>query len=485
MRSYIAAAAAFAALAQAQDFDRDALRQLEPIPDVSIPVVYATEPATTATATTISYASEASIAAISSALAANPDDSFPLNTALEKRAAAPTSCQAQPTGVSLGPQSTDDSASAFTAYPAFSQTAVSAAAASAVPSGYVNTFSNMVASNNAFGYMGFTLLNDYNQQTCADKCTKINGCQAFNIYYERDPLQNQDSDSCSTSSTTQIKCVFWSGPVTTENAVNNGQWRNKFQVVIAGSNGYVNKSIATPDGYLAGVFLDKNAINAPLDCVGDDTFIRSAQVGSGVFDAGLCAAACNEQAAYGRQHPPTDGSINKLCSFFNTYILYKNGKPLQQTCAMYTEAWAQSYAVNSGYTENGNKYTVGFSYSFSNKTDSGKPRYACNVASAKSAIVSASLQGYCSALLSVSGSTQVVTVTPTVSATTFTTASALQKRTTAATPAALQKFPASAVSSACAMVATSGAVVSTTTTASATTVYISTSIVPAPTPTET
>jgi hypothetical protein len=151
---------------------------------------------------------------------------------------------------------------------------------------------------------------------------------------------------------------------------------------------------------------------------------------------------------------------------------------------MYTEAWAQSYAVNTGYTENGNKYTVGFSYSFSNKTDSGKPRYACNIASAKSAIVSASLQGYCSSLLSVSGSTQVVTVTPTVSATTFTTAGAQQKRADATTPVALQKFPASAVSSACAMVATSGAVVSTTTTASATTVYISTSVVPAPTPIE-
>jgi hypothetical protein len=150
---------------------------------------------------------------------------------------------------------------------------------------------------------------------------------------------------------------------------------------------------------------------------------------------------------------------------------------------MYTEAWAQSYAVNSGYYDGSDKYTVGFSYSFANKTDSGKPRYACNIASAKSAIVSATLQSYCSSLLSVTGSTQVVTVTPTVSAVTFTTLAAKKKRATTTTPAALQKFPASAISSACAMVATSGAVVSTTTTASATTVYTSTStsIVAAPT----
>jgi hypothetical protein len=206
MRSYIAAAA-FAALAQAQDLDWDAVLQLTPAPDASIPVVYATAPATTATATTVSYSSEVSAAAVSSALVANHDDSFPLDSALARRAASPTSCQAQPTGVSLGPQATDDSVSAFMAYPSFAATASSAA--SAVPTGYVSTFSNLAASNNAYGYMGYTLLNDYNQQACADKCTKINGCQAFNIYYERDPLQNPDSDNCNNPhSTTNIKVNF-------------------------------------------------------------------------------------------------------------------------------------------------------------------------------------------------------------------------------------------------------------------------------------
>lgn len=148
MRSYIAAAA-LAAVAQAQDLDWDAILQLTPVPDVSIPVVYATAPAATATATTVSYSSEASAAAVSSALAANPDDSFPLDSALARRAASPTSCQAQPTGVSLGPQASDDSASAFLSYPSFSATASSAA--NAVPTGYVNTFSNLAASNNAYG----------------------------------------------------------------------------------------------------------------------------------------------------------------------------------------------------------------------------------------------------------------------------------------------------------------------------------------------
>ena len=476
MRSFIAVAA-LAAVAQAQEFDWDAITQLTPVPDVDIPVVYATAPATTETATTIAYSSSASAAAISAALAANPDDSFPLDSALAKRAASPTSCQAQPTGVAMGPQATDDTVSAFQSYAAFASAANSAAVPTAVPSGYVNTFSNLAASNNAYGYMGYTLLTSYNQQQCADKCTKINGCQAFNIYFERDPLQNPDSDDCSLASTTQIKCVFWSGPVTSDNANNAGQWRGKFQVVIAGSNGYVNQSIATPAGYNAGVFLGKAAINAPLDCTGDDTFIRSIQVGSGVFDANLCAVACNQQADYARRHPAPAGQFNKVCNFFNTYILYKNGQVLQQSCAMYDQTWASSYAVNTGETRNGDKYTIAFSYSFSNKTDGGKPRYPCNVASASSAIVSASLQSYCSSLLTVAASTKTVTVTPTVSATTLTTAGVAMKRQAAATPSPLQKYAGSIISSACALVATSGAVVTSTATAAATTVYIATSTV--------
>ena len=342
--------------------------------------------------------------------------------------------------------------------------------------------------------MGYTLLTDYDQQKCADKCTKINGCQAFNIYYERDPVVNPDADSCNNPhSTTNIKvniiknfpfsdpmlilqkCVFWSGPVTSDNANNAGQWRNKFQVVIAGSNGYVNKSIATPVGYNAGVYLGNAAINAPLDCTGDDSFLGSRQLGNGVFDANLCAIACNEQADYARQHPPAAGQFNKICTFFNTYILYKNGQALQQSCALYDQTWSMSYAKNTGYYYGDDKYTVGFSYTFSNKTDGGKPRYPCNVASASSAIVSATLQPYCSSLLTVAASTQTVTVTPTVSATTLTTVGAQQKRQAAATPSPLQKYAGSIISSACALVATSGAVVTSTATASATTVYIATS----------
>ncbi|CAD0088339.1 unnamed protein product [Aureobasidium mustum] len=443
MRSYIAAAA-FAVLAQAQDLDWDLVSQLTPVPDVTIPVVYATAPATTATATTVSYDGEATAAALSSALVANPSDSAPLDSAIAKRAAT-TGCQAQPTGVPLGPTGDADTPSNFLAYPAFSSAAAAEAVPSAVPSGYVNTFSNLNASNNAYGYMGYTLLPEYKAQTCADKCTKINGCQAFNIYYERDPSQNPGTGCENPKSTTNIKCVFWSGPVTKDNANNAGQWRNQFQVVIAGSNGYVNQSIATPAGYNAGVYLGKATINAPLDCTGDNSFLQPQVVGNGVFDANLCAVACNQQASYARQHPPADGSFNKMCSFFNTYILYKNGTSLGQYCAMYDQTWSSSYAKNTGYYSGSDHYTIDFSYTFSNSTDGGQPRYPCNVASAKSAIVSASLQPYCSSVLS-NGATQTATATNTLA-----TVNANDKSQTTATPSALTKYPASVIASACAL----------------------------------
>lgn len=119
--------------------------------------------------------------------------------------------------------------------------------------------------------MGYTTLQSYDVNTCANKCNAINGCVAINIYFERDPSVDPGSGSsgcANPSSTTNIKCVFWGGPVSKDNALNAGQFRNQFQVVITGSNGYVNNSIASPAGYGPAVPLGNAAINAPYDTYG-------------------------------------------------------------------------------------------------------------------------------------------------------------------------------------------------------------------------
>jgi hypothetical protein len=63
--------------------------------------------------------------------------------------------------------------------------------------------------------------------------------------FEGDPSLNPDASSCpNPPSTINIKCVFWGGAATAANANNFGQWRDNFQVLIAGSNGYINSTYA-------------------------------------------------------------------------------------------------------------------------------------------------------------------------------------------------------------------------------------------------
>ena len=142
-------------------------------------------------------------------------------------------CKLLPAG--LGPVPFPDTPANFLALSDFA----SAANGAVTPSGYQQTFANQQASNNANGYLGYTTLPTYDVDTCSKKCNAIVGCQAFNIYFERDPkVEPGSGDNCDNPpSTTNIKCSFWGGPVTKDNAVNTGQWRKNFQIVIAGSNG--------------------------------------------------------------------------------------------------------------------------------------------------------------------------------------------------------------------------------------------------------
>jgi hypothetical protein len=78
------------------------------------------------------------------------------------------------------------------------------------PTRYQNTFTNAKAANNANGYLGYTTLPTYDVDACSKKCDSIVGCQAFNIYFERDPkVEPGSGDYCNNpSSTTTIKVSF-------------------------------------------------------------------------------------------------------------------------------------------------------------------------------------------------------------------------------------------------------------------------------------
>lgn len=316
----LAAVASASPLVARQDIDFELVDSAPDPPTASIPIG--------ATAQAVTY----NLAKATASATASP-------LPVEKRNLnARNACDPQPTG--SGPVPVPDTASAFLAYASFS----SLASAAPTPSGYVNTFTNLQGSSGAYGYMGLTTLATYDPALCASKCNAITGCVGINIYFERDPSVDPGTGCQNPPSTTVIKCTFWGGYVAAENAVNTGQWRNQFQIVIAGSNGYMSTAIPSIPGY-TGVSLGNNAINAPLDCNGANTYMGSKIFTTSIFDPSLCAAACESQNAYNTRHPPSTGKP-ALCKFFNTYLMAENGSPQGQYCAMYTEPWATSYATN-------------------------------------------------------------------------------------------------------------------------------------------
>ncbi|KAK5123636.1 hypothetical protein LTR85_002674 [Meristemomyces frigidus] len=408
----------------------------------------------------------------------------PSDRRLAKRS---TSCATQPAGATGAPTVSTDTPSAFVSNAAFA----SVASAAATPTGYDQTFVNLAASNNAYGYMGYTTLQTYDTQSCATKCDKMNGCMAVNVYFERDPSVNPDNADCANpSSVTMIKCVFWGGPVSSANANNAGQWRDSFQVVIAGSNGYVNKTLATPSGYTGPVYLGSAAINAPYDSQGYNTYMGAKVFTSGPFNVQLCADYCTAQNVYNLAHPASNGAPVQTCQFFNTYILYNNtpSNTQGQYCAIYSESWSSSYATNTGQYRGTDHFMIDYSYSFTNSTGMVSPNKNGAVHQASIDITYATLQTYCSTLLGyatpLATVTSTTTITPVLTSTNTELATATvtvtvaaqkkrwdfggkpyaanQKRQTAvSTPAVLTKYPATVVSSACQLVAT--AVISTST----------------------
>ncbi|KAK0786779.1 hypothetical protein LTR02_009572 [Friedmanniomyces endolithicus] len=359
MRSYaMAALLAGAAIASPlpQGLDFAAIDALDPVPTPSIPIVNAA-----AAQTTITFAATLAASSVSAAIQANPTDTTPK---MVKRV-DDSSCAVQPAA--------DDTADNFSSNTAFSD----AANGAVTPAGWTLAYANQAGSSQSvYGYMGYSVLSSYDTAACTAECDAIEGCSSVNIYYERDPSVDPTSTCTNPPSSTAIKCVYYGGPVTASSATNDGQWRYDFHVVIAGSNGYVNNSIATPSGYSGPIPLGNAAINAPLDCAGHDTYMGVKIFTSGPFDAGLCAAACSSQSEYNLAHPPSDWEA-QTCQFFNTYVLYDGSESVGQYCTLYNETWRASYATNDGQWRGEDHYTIGYSYAFSNSTGGADEPATC------------------------------------------------------------------------------------------------------------
>ncbi|KAI5247455.1 hypothetical protein E4T43_02060 [Aureobasidium subglaciale] len=222
-----------------------------------------------------------------------------------------------------------------------------------VPDGYSLIFSNLTGSLSASNYMGLYTLKSYDTNACAGYCKKASGCVSFNVYVERDPTLDPNTNNCPTPpSTSNFRCTLWGTPITAKQATNKGQWRAKFQVLIAGSNAYSKVAAPAPvaptDPLTQFTASDplKGAINAPLDSNGHNTYMGYTYYPfsqSQGYTPSTCAAACLAQTAYDKAHPAADGSF-MACLFFNAYVLNINGVPQGLYCSNYNTTWSSVYA---------------------------------------------------------------------------------------------------------------------------------------------
>ena len=312
----------------------------------------------------------------------------------------------------------------------------SVASGASTPVGYYQNFKNLGAANSAMNYLGYTVVNTYDVDYCAAKCDAKAGCLSFNIYFERDPTLELAASCPDPDAFVNIKCSFWGTGLDATTANNMGQWREKFEVVIGGSNAYTSYKLGGPiDGWSGPQKLDNAALNAPLwDCTDTWTYLGYKLLQAGSVDPRLCAAACDAQTAYNKQHP---SGVNAVpCNAFGSYILNKSNSTgtyqQGQMCTFYTAYWDAKYAKNTG----GFDGAVGATYKFTYSTFYGKKgvqptcgsEYISSTGTyikggdankgstneAKKAITDNSLQPFCSTLLGYTTPTETATATSVV-----------------------------------------------------------------------
>ncbi|KAL8810956.1 MAG: hypothetical protein Q9200_002173 [Gallowayella weberi] len=263
-------------------------------------------------------------------------------------------CAVQPAG--SGPVSSPDTAEAFMSNPVYPAMAENAP----TPDGYSMVMQNGGASLSASNYMGLRTMKSYDTLGCASLCDQTTGCQAFNMYCERDPTVDPNVVSCpNPPSTTNFKCTLWGAPVSASQALNKGQWRDSFRVAITASNAYNRGSPPPAIACYNGPTALPGAINAPLNAQGQNTYLGynfHAFSQSQGYDPSTCAADCNAQTAYNKRHPAADGSY-QTCVFFNAYVISVNGTAQGLYCSKYSQVWAASYATNYGQYRGSDRYT--------------------------------------------------------------------------------------------------------------------------------
>ncbi|KAK3110747.1 hypothetical protein LTR53_014658 [Teratosphaeriaceae sp. CCFEE 6253] len=282
-------------------------------------------------------------------------------------------CAPQPDG--YGPQVKPDTVAAFQAYPEFHKNAQNAV----TPSGYARTFKDLNASTSANSYIAYKDLTSYSTSDCASFCDSTNLCTAFNVYIERDPGLNPTNDGDTTNSTgsycpnptsiTNYKCSLWGSSIDATSATNGGGYREDFQVVIVGSNGYDKTNSTTPPAL--------PDYEPPTNCTGAISAGGSYWLGSsffpGPFNPSLCAIYAKAQTATNKQAALKKGASSYTpANMLNAFMTKKNGVAQGTYCSLYNTVLDKSWAGFKGGWSGANFIGVESSWTYSLKNlDSG------------------------------------------------------------------------------------------------------------------
>ncbi|KAI9641482.1 hypothetical protein NHQ30_010290 [Ciborinia camelliae] len=282
-------------------------------------------------------------------------------------AAPSVACAVQPDG--YGPKVQPDTTDAFLAYPEFASESKNCV----TPSGYEQTFVDLNAAVSANTYLGLTTFTSYDVAQCGKLCDNTNLCTGFNIYVERDPSVDPGDDCPNPASITNYKCTLWGSGVDKASATNQGQWRDQFQVVITGSNGYSKTVSPSQPGYSqSGWDTPKQcgdgghkAHSHPNTCLGQSFF-------PGPYNPGVCATYAKAQNAKNLSlvswwMQMVYQFLNYApykCKFFNAYLLSKDGQPQGTYCSLFAQSYSPSQATYSPGVQAGSTWSISQSFSF-------------------------------------------------------------------------------------------------------------------------
>ncbi|KXL51322.1 hypothetical protein M433DRAFT_102178 [Acidomyces richmondensis BFW] len=283
-------------------------------------------------------------------------------------------CAPQPSG--YGPQVQPDTPAAFEAYPAFSQDALSAV----TPQGYVNVFKNLNASVNANSYLTYETLTSYDVEGCAAFCDNTALCTAFNIYIERDPSVNPTTNGTNVGwgsncpnppSITNYKCSLWGSSIDAASATNYGQYRDEFEVVIAGSNGYDKTNTTTPPS-IPGWGPPGNCSGGAISSGGN--YWMGSKFYPGPFDPSLCTLYGQAQTGKNKQIAEQQGANSYVpCNMINAYMVFMNGVAQGTYCQLFDTVLDSSWAAFQGVWSGENYFSVQSSWTYAlSELDDGK-----------------------------------------------------------------------------------------------------------------